>query len=561
MSKDSIKVRKVGKYILQKELGKGSIGKVWLSFHSGLGIPVAVKTLKPHLIEEDPEFLERFIQEGRLAVTLHHKNIVRIFDAGKSGEIYYLVMELLEGKNVLEIIEAEGAFKPERVLEIACAVTDALIEAHEHGIIHRDIKPDNIIITEEGKIKLADLGLAKKIDDEFSSTMVGSAIGTPNYMPPEQALNSRDADARSDIYALGATLYHMITGTVPFDGDSCMAVMMKHSQEELEHPKTRKPDLPGPICEVIMKMMEKDPSKRFNSCEKLLETLNRIRYAPTQSEKPKTFVVRTKKYKKPVKKIEELEARQEELKSKKIESSKKINPVLVALVTAAVLIPIALTFIGFGNSPENNNETDSEIIAKSEVGGELPKPEITPVPEKPPEREIQRINVLEDIKIPEAFRDFSTLENGVLKIIPRNQFFYLNLKGNYGNCKIVVEYLFNSKWSYGKIGLLRNKDLTTNLIFSSSDHRNFLTGAIQLKKGTGPKYKYVDAYTPESRKDKPVGAWNEMEITLNNDTLTVLVNGEQVTSFTTEYTEGEIVILAHNRADIEIRKFEIISLK
>ena len=162
MSKDSIKVRKVGKYILQKELGKGSIGKVWLSFHSGLGIPVAVKTLKPHLIEEDPEFLERFIQEGRLAVTLHHKNIVRIFDAGKSGEIYYLVMELLEGKNVLEIIEAEGAFKPERVLEIACAVTDALIEAHEHGIIHRDIKPDNIIITEEGKIKLADLGLAKK---------------------------------------------------------------------------------------------------------------------------------------------------------------------------------------------------------------------------------------------------------------------------------------------------------------------------------------------------------------------------------------------------------------
>ena len=559
MSKDSIKVRKVGKYILQKELGRGSIGKVWLSFHSGLGIPVAVKTLKPHLIEEDPEFLERFIQEGRLAVTLHHKNIVRIFDAGKSGEIYYLVMELLEGRNVLEIIEEDGAFDADKVLQIACAVTEALIEAHEHGVIHRDIKPDNIIITEEGKIKLADLGLAKKIDDEFSSTMVGSAIGTPNYMPPEQALNSRDADARSDIYALGATLYHMITGTVPFGGDSCMAVMMKHSQEELEPPQLRKPGLPGSICEVITKMMEKDPSKRFSSCEKLLETLNRIRYAPTESEKPKTFIVKTKKFKKPVKKIEELEARQVELKSSKQENSKKYNPLLVAVITAALLISLTLILVNFSSKKDDDLDTKT---AEENVTDKNPvQVDVSPKPEKPPVEELPGINLLEDIKISDNHKDSATFENGLLKVSPGKKFFFIPFKGSWGNCKIIVEYLFRSTNSYGKIGLLRNKEQTTNLIFASSDNRTFLTGNIQLKNGIGPDHQYVDAFTVEKRNDNPVGDWNQLEIILKGKSLTVFVNGEEVTSFETEYTEGQVVMMTHNKARVDFRKFELIPFK
>ena len=161
-SKETVKVRKVGKYILQKQLGKGSVGSVWLSFHSGLGMPVAVKLLNMQLVEEDPEYLERFIQEGRLAVTVIHKNIVRIFDAGKAGNSYYLVMELIEGRNALDILNEEGPLQVDEVLNIGIAVADALIEAHDHGIIHRDIKPDNILITNEGRIKLGRSGTGKK---------------------------------------------------------------------------------------------------------------------------------------------------------------------------------------------------------------------------------------------------------------------------------------------------------------------------------------------------------------------------------------------------------------
>ena len=260
---------------------------------------------------------------------------------GETGGSYYLVMELLEGNDVMHIIKSEGRFSIEKVLEIGCAVADALVDAHEHGVIHRDIKPDNIMITTEGKIKLADLGLAKKLGDEYSSTMVGTTVGTPNYMSPEQAMSSRDADARSDIYSLGATLYHMLTGTVPFDGDSCMAVMMKHQNEELQNPKERIPELPENICKVIMKMMAKDPKKRYQNCEEVLTALNKIRYAPTESEKPKTNVLKTKKFKKPTKKIEELKTAKEQTKNSKPEKNSKA-PLLIAILTAAILVPVLL---------------------------------------------------------------------------------------------------------------------------------------------------------------------------------------------------------------------------
>lgn len=560
----------MGKYILQKELGRGSIGKVYLSFHSGLGIPVAVKILKPHLIEEDPEFLDRFIQEGRLAVSLHHKNIVRIFDAGKAGQSYYLVMELLEGNDVLQLIQNEGSFDVDKVLEIGCAVADALIEAHEHGIIHRDIKPDNIMITTEGKIKLADLGLAKKKGDEFSSTMVGTTIGTPNYMSPDQALNSREADARSDIYSLGATLYHMLTGTLPFDGETIMAVMMKHANEPLENPQNRKEGLPDNICSVIVKMMEKDPAKRYQNCEEVLTALNKIRYAPSASEKTKANVLKTKKFKKPTKKAEELKANREVKKEpqRKIKENKKG---LIAILVAVLIIPILLVALNSNTEkpsvkesvhtpPKKTLDEEKKNTPVKETASKVNKVDSSKVISAKPEVH-KSIELLSLIKIPEKHQSSMILQDGILEIKPRDSFVYTSLKGIYGNCKLTIEYKFTNQKMYGKISLLKNESHSTGFVIASKNHKKNFTGNVVFKSGKFPDFKYQDAFVVEKRNDSTPGKWSKVEIILDGKSLTATHNGQHISFCSTKYSEGALAILVEKKAHLFIRKFELVPLK
>ncbi|MCM8527612.1 MAG: protein kinase [Lentisphaeraceae bacterium] len=275
---ESIKIRKIGKYILKEKLGEGSMGSVWLSYHTGLNMPVAIKLLDMKQAEEDPDFLNRFMQEGRLAGQLNHKNIVRIYDAGMEGNSAYIVMEYIEGCDTLELLEARGALPPDEVLGLAIGISEALQEAHSLGIIHRDIKPDNILATTEGRIKLADLGLAKHVDDNLGGTMAGTALGTPYYIAPEQALDAIKADARSDIYSFGATLYHLLAGVVPYEGDNPMGVMLRHTNEALVPPQKKKPGLPVSFCNVICKMMEKDPDDRYQNCHELHEDLIKLKY-------------------------------------------------------------------------------------------------------------------------------------------------------------------------------------------------------------------------------------------------------------------------------------------
>ena len=540
------------------------MGKVYLSFHSGLGIPVAVKILKPHLIEEDPEFLDRFIQEGRLAVSLHHKNIVRIFDAGKAGESYYLIMELLEGNDALHIIEQEGGFSPEKTLEVGCAVTDALTDAHEHGVIHRDIKPDNIMITSEGKIKLADLGLAKKLGDEFSSTMAGTTIGTPNYMSPEQAMNSSEADVRSDIYSLGATLYHMLTGTLPFDGESIMSVMMKHANEPLEPPQSRKEGLPSNLCSVIIKMMEKDPNKRFQNCDEVLTALNKIRYAPTESEKPKTNVLKTKKFKKPSKKTDAVKAKREEEISKK--EPKKFKPILISFITALILIPI-LVFIlkpkQINISEKNKTKTGFQSSGQTDPAKEkqaikttLPDKTTVTTPKQLPVK-----NLLENYKISKKLTGTVTYKQGILEIKQRDHFYQKVFKGVFENYKLTIEYKFSNPQGYAKIGLLRNKEQTTNFTIASSSHKKLTTGDIQLKTGINPDFKYTNVYRAKVKNNNPIGEWNTLEIILDGNSLNASVNGKLVTVFTTIHNNGGLAVLVEPKSHLLIGKLEVVPLK
>ena len=269
---------KLGKYSLSSPLGRGSMGEVSLGRNPDLDIPVAVKTLTPHLARENPQYIERFIKEARIAARINHPNIVSTVDAGSDDGIHYIVMEYVDGGTVRQLLENEGRIQVTRAIDIVRSIAAALAAAARYNIIHRDIKPDNIMLTADGTAKLADLGFAKCTDghDYMNATGTGVSIGTPGYIAPEQAKDAKRVDARSDIYSLGATFYHLCTGEAPFSGCSAFEVMNKHVREPLPHPSIKNPDLPPAVCDIICKMMEKKPRHRYQTAEELLRELDRI---------------------------------------------------------------------------------------------------------------------------------------------------------------------------------------------------------------------------------------------------------------------------------------------
>ena len=261
----------VGKYPLVKLLGKGGMGEVWLSHHPGLDIPVAVKILKD--FESDSQ-LNRFIQEGRIAASINHDNIVRVYDADSDGDRFFIVMEFIKGQDYKEFAAKNGGrLTVEQGLELGMTVCSALSKAHQNKIFHRDIKPENIMRSESGEIKLADLGIAKREDSDFQNTIANTPLGTPYYISPEQAYDASTVDCRTDIYSLGATLYYLLTGTYPFKANTPMQMMMKHINESLDEPVKRNPAIPPVLSDIIVKMMEKDREKRFQTCEEVQEEL------------------------------------------------------------------------------------------------------------------------------------------------------------------------------------------------------------------------------------------------------------------------------------------------
>ncbi|RMD79660.1 MAG: serine/threonine protein kinase [Lentisphaerae bacterium] len=267
----------IGKYQLERKLGQGGMGIVWLGHHPELDIPVAIKTLPTFLVTRDPSFVDRFLKEARTAARLNHPNIVRIYDAGKDDDVYYLVMEFVEGGTVLDLLrEQNGPLPLDKAIHIIRCVAEALAAASEFNIIHRDIKPENILLDSKGVPKLSDLGLAKQLDSEESMTGTGMAVGTPSYMAPEQIQDAKSCDARADIYALGATFYHLVTGKIPFEGSSTFDLMLKHIQEPLPPPRSRNPNIPEEIEAIITKMMAKSPDDRFQSARELIEALDRF---------------------------------------------------------------------------------------------------------------------------------------------------------------------------------------------------------------------------------------------------------------------------------------------
>ena len=275
-------------YRILKKLGSGAMATVFLAKQMSLDRLVAIKVL-PKKFSADTNFIERFYKEGRLAAQLNHANIVQAYDVGQAGDHHFFVMEYVEGETVYDRTKAEKRLQESDAIDILIQAAKALQHAHERGLIHRDIKPKNIMITGRNIVKLADLGLARAVDDEAAAKAeAGRAYGTPYYISPEQIRGELDIGPQADIYGLGATCYHMVTGRVPFSGKNPSQVMHKHLKAELTPPDHLNPSLSASFSQVIEMMMAKDRSDRYASASDVLEDLELVRKGePPHFARPK----------------------------------------------------------------------------------------------------------------------------------------------------------------------------------------------------------------------------------------------------------------------------------
>lgn len=266
----------LGGCLVEKKLGQGGIGVVFKGIHQNLKTPVAIKILSPALTA-NPEHVDRFKREAQLTAGFQHANIVSVLDVGMDLGLHYIIMQYIHGRTVQDILNEKGYLQWKKAVTIAREAARGLKEAHEKGIIHRDVKPDNIMITlDKGQVKITDFGLARSVEVDKSLTHTGQVLGTPYFMSPEQC-QGRVVDIRADIYSLGATLFYMITGHKPFDGDSYLDICLKHINEPLPDPcKIRKDNVPPILAKIIAKMMAKRPEQRYSNCDPLITDLTRI---------------------------------------------------------------------------------------------------------------------------------------------------------------------------------------------------------------------------------------------------------------------------------------------
>lgn len=264
-----------GFQILEK-LGSGAMATVFKAKQLSLDRIVAIKVL-PKRLSENPEYVSRFYKEGKAAAKLNHTNIVQAIDVGESGGYHYFVMEYVKGKTVYDDLSKGLVYSEGEALDIIIQIGKALEHAHARGLIHRDVKPKNVMITEDGIAKLADMGLAREAaDEETAQIEAGRAYGTPYYISPEQIRGELDIGFRADIYSLGAMFYHMVTGRVPFEAPTPSAVMHKHLKEQLVPPDHINTSLSVGVAEVIEVMMAKNPEDRYGSVKLLLEDLRSV---------------------------------------------------------------------------------------------------------------------------------------------------------------------------------------------------------------------------------------------------------------------------------------------
>ena len=361
------------RYEIIEKVGNGGMATVYKARDTILNRYVAVKVLRDEFTT-DEEFIKRFNSEAQSAARLAHANIVSVYDVGQEYNIYYIVMELIQGKTLKQIIAEEGALPWKWTVNIASQICSALDMAHRNGIVHRDIKPHNIIITEDGAAKVTDFGIAKAVSNS-TITAFGTTLGSVHYFSPEHARGGY-TDAKSDIYSLGVVMYEMVTGRVPFDADTPVSIALKHMQEKLIEPIKLNPSIPLALNQIIVKAMQKDPNMRYASATEMLKDLNMALKNPEGK-----FAVEQSTQKIPVVSLGK-EEMSKEVNGNKEKKEKKDNilkkyPVLkyVLLIVIAIIIAIIGFFIARGINDANTirNVAIPELIGltKEEVEEKL----------------------------------------------------------------------------------------------------------------------------------------------------------------------------------------------
>ncbi|MDH3300264.1 MAG: protein kinase [Acidimicrobiia bacterium] len=276
------------RYRLRRELAVGGMATVYLADDLVLDRPVALKVLLPKLAS-DPAFVDRFRREAQSSGRLRHPNIVAVYDWGSYGDSYCIAMEYVEGRTLDDIIAADGPLPPAEAARIAVEVAEALDAAHQQGLVHRDVKPGNIMITPSGKVKITDFGIARAARNDRDLTEVGMIVGTASYLSPEQARGA-GVDPRSDLYALGVVLFEMVTGQRPFVGDSALAVAGHHVSTPPPRLRSIRPSLPPAIDELVDRLLAKNPDDRYQSASGLVVDLRKIAGA-SESDDQRTAVM------------------------------------------------------------------------------------------------------------------------------------------------------------------------------------------------------------------------------------------------------------------------------
>jgi len=271
-SSDTGRVQRLGDFELKKRLGKGGMGEVFLARQISLDRLVALKTLSKELARKG-DFVARFEREAKSMARIDHPNVVKIYAVDSFKGIHFAAIEYIDGQSIQKWLDHLGRFSVADAVYVAIVSAEALKHAHSQNMVHRDIKPDNILVTQKGIVKVADFGLAKAMDEEVSMTQSGTGLGTPLYMAPEQARNAKHVDERVDIYALGATLYHLLTGRLPFQGSTALELILAKEKGTYPTARSIRPEVPERLDLIIDKMMAKDPNHRYRTCDEVLHDL------------------------------------------------------------------------------------------------------------------------------------------------------------------------------------------------------------------------------------------------------------------------------------------------
>ena len=283
----------LGGVVIYQKLGQGGMGAVYRGRHLRLDIDVALKVMAPPAGMQRAEvqnFIKRFVREAKTAASINHTSLVRVIDVNSEGGVYYLVMDYIDGESAGERLKRKTKLTEVEAVEVALGSAEGLGEAHSEGIVHRDVKPDNIMIDKKGRVRVTDLGLAKAYSGQGDSqdpsmlTQSQSAMGTPCYMSPEQFMSARDVGPQADVWSLGVTLYHLLSGELPYSDTSVYAIALKVTQEPFPDLKSRCPELSDAVCEIVNKAVAKDPANRYPDCKQMASALRRHLYTIRMSD-------------------------------------------------------------------------------------------------------------------------------------------------------------------------------------------------------------------------------------------------------------------------------------